>query len=58
MICLVSIDCDFYVIDSQLDDMWMSEELKVLNLSFDFPHDIKTADLLPVEDLHGNFMSC
>lgn len=61
----VDVDCVFHVffyflcvIHSQLDDVWMSEELKVLNLSFDFPHNIETADLLSVEDFHSNFVSC
>ena len=32
----------------QLDDMWVSEQFEILDLSFDLPHDIETADLLSV----------
>lgn len=33
---------------SQLDDVWVSEQFKVLDLPFDLPDDIEAADLLPV----------
>ena len=41
----------------QFDDVWVPEELEVLYLPFDFPHDIQAADLLPVEDLHRHFVA-
>jgi len=42
----------------QLDDVWVSEQFEILDLSFDLPHNIKTADLLSVQDLHSHFMAC
>lgn len=42
----------------QLDDVWVSEQFEILNLSFDLPHDIKTAYLLSVQDLYSHFMAC
>ena len=41
----------------QFDDVWVPEEFEVLYLPFDFPHDIKAADLLPIEDLYSHFMA-
>ena len=41
---------------SQFDDMWMPEELHVLNFSPDLADDIQILDLLSVEDLYGDFM--
>lgn len=32
----------------QLDDVRVSEQFEILDLSFDLPHDIETADLLSV----------
>lgn len=42
---------------SQLDDVRVSEQFEVLDLSFDLPHHVQAADLLPVEDFHGHFVS-
>lgn len=36
--------------------MRMPEEFEVLNLPADFAYDVKAANLLPIQDLHGNFM--
>lgn len=36
--------------------MRVPEELEVLDLPADLPHHVQAADLLPVEDLHGDFM--
>lgn len=36
------------VLYSQLDDVWVSEQFEILDLSLDLPHDIKAANLLPV----------
>ena len=46
------------VLHLQLDDVWVSEQFEILNLSFDLPHDIETADLLSVQDLYSHFMAC
>ena len=35
----------------------MSKELKILDLSSDFPDDIEMFDLLSVQDFHSNFMA-
>jgi hypothetical protein len=34
----------------------MPEKLEVLNFSADFSYHIKASNLLPIENLHGNFM--
>lgn len=44
-------------VNLQLDYVWMPKKLQILNLSADFPHHVKAADLLPVQDLHCNFMA-
>lgn len=41
----------------QLDDVWVSEQLEILDLAFDLPHDIEAADLLSVQDLHSHFVA-
>lgn len=41
----------------QLNYVRMPEEFEVLNLPADFAYNIKAANLLPIQDLHGNFMS-
>ena len=46
------------VLHLQLDDVWVSEQFEILNLSFDLPHDIETADPLSVQDLYSHFMAC
>lgn len=40
----------------QLNYMRMPEEFEVLNLPADFSYNIKAANLLSIQDLHGNFM--
>lgn len=49
--------CDVFLY-LQLDNVWVSEQFEILDLSFDFPHDIETANPLSVQDLHGHFMAC
>lgn len=41
----------------QFDDMRMSEELQILNLSSDLPDDIQVLYLLSVENLHSHFVT-
>lgn len=41
----------------QLDDVRVSEEFEILDLPLDLADDIEAADLLPVEDLDGDFMA-
>lgn len=41
----------------QFDDVGMSEELQVLDLSTDLPDDVETLDLLPVHDLDRDLVS-
>lgn len=36
--------------------MWVSKKLKELDFPFDFSNDIKAFNLLPVQDLDGNFV--
>ncbi len=42
----------------QLDDVWVSKQFEILDLPFDLPDNIETADPLPVQDLHSYFMAC
>lgn len=42
----------------QLDDVWVSEQFEILDLSFDLSHNIEAADLLSVQDLYSHFMTC
>ena len=41
----------------QLYNMWVSEEWKVLDLPPDLPDDIEVFDLLPIQNLDGNFVA-
>lgn len=50
--------CVCILFHSQLDDVWMPEQLEVLDFSFDFANHIQTANLLPVQDLNSNLMPC
>lgn len=40
----------------QLDYVWMAQELKVLNLSFDAASQVSTDQLAPVDDFHGHLL--
>lgn len=42
--------------DLQFNDVWVTEKLEILNFSLDFTDDIKTLDLLPVENLYSHLM--
>lgn len=53
---IATLDCGPKVF-LQFDDVWVTEELQVLDLSTNLPHDIEAFDLLTIEDLHGHFMS-
>jgi hypothetical protein len=38
--------------------MWMPKQLEILDLSTYFTDNIKTLDLVPVEDFNSHFMPC
>ena len=44
-------------VNSQFNDVRVSEELQVLNLASDLANDIESLDLLSIEDLDGHFVS-
>lgn len=39
-----------------LNDVWMTEEFQILNLSSNLTDDIEALNLLPVQDFDGNFV--
>lgn len=41
----------------QLDNVRVSEEFEILDLPLDLANHIQAADLLPVEDLDGDFVT-
>lgn len=41
----------------ELDDVRVAEELQILNLAPDLPHDVKRLDLLSVEDFDGDLVA-
>ena len=41
----------------QFDDVWMSEEFEILDLSSDLPDDIECLDLLPIKYLDGDLVT-
>lgn len=45
-------------VNLQFNYVRMPKKLQILNLSADFPHHIKAANLLSVQDLHCYFVSC
>lgn len=40
----------------QLDDMWMPKQFEILNLLPDLADDIKSFDLLSIQDFYSNFV--
>ena len=44
--------------DLQLDDVWMSEQLQVLDLTLDSRKHVLVYDFVLVDDLYGDRMSC
>lgn len=41
----------------QLDDVWMTEKLHILDFTPDFSNNVETFDFLSIQNFYGNFMT-
>lgn len=49
---------EWYDPDLQFDDVWVSQELEILDLSFDTGKHVLVDDFVFVDDLDGDCVSC